>query len=377
MTVRTTDVAIVGGGVVGCSIAFFLARAGVRRVTLFERGSLACGATGICPGGVRQQFASEAECRFARRSAAFFEHINEILQPEAPFHFERSGYVFLFESVAALKKAGQRVAMQNRAGVPSRVIDPGEIAAMLPHLRLDGVRGGTFCADDGFLEDCHGVTVELARRAKEAGAEIAYEEVLALRDAGSSMQVSTDRQNYHASTVVLAAGADSVALAAQLGITLPIVAEPRRLVYTTAHSERVLPPLLVAQERAFAGKQLSNGVFYLGWLAETPGDDSMTFTERALTAGATLLPLLSTIPVRRVVTGIYDNTPDRRPIIGPVPGSERVHVAAGFSGHGFMLAPAIGEVVAAGIAGQPIDLPVGAFSLARFSGTTPAEAMSI
>lgn len=374
---RTTDVAIIGGGVIGCSIAFHLTRAGVERVILFERSSLASGATGICPGGVRQQFANEAECRFARRSLSFFERINDILEPESPFHFERSGYLFLFESSRAAAEARDRVAMQNRVGVPSRLIDPAGIAAMLPRLDLRGIQGGTFCAEDGFLEDCHGVTVELARRAKEGGAEIVFEEVTRLEHAGSSIQVSTARERYGASTLVLAAGADSAPLAAQLGIALPIVPEYRRLAYTMPYAERVLPPLLVAPERAFAAKQLSNGVFYLGWLAETPEADALTFTERTLMAGSSLLPMLSTLPVRRIVTGIYDNTPDHRPIVGSVNGLAHVRIAAGFSGHGFMLAPAIGEAIAADIAGRPADLPVESFSLARFSGTTREEVMSI
>lgn len=374
---RTTDVAIIGGGIVGCSVAFHLTRIGIRRVTLFERQGLASGATGVCPGGVRQQFGSEAECRFARRSTAFFQRINEILEPEFPFRFEQSGYLFVFDSSRELDAARRRVAMQNALGVPSRVVDTREIADMLPDLTLAGIQGGTFCSEDGFLEDCHGVTGELARRAKETGAELVFQEVRVLRHGRASAAVVTDRDTFDAGSVVIAAGVDSVALAGQLGITLPIVAEPRRLIYTSAYPRQVLPPLLVAPERGFAGKQLSNGVFYLGWLGETAQDDGVTFAERALSAGSTLLPLLAEIPVRRIVTGIYDNTPDRRPIAGKVPGMDRVSVAAGFSGHGFMLAPAIGETVAREIAGLPVDLPIDQFSLARFSGTTPTEVMSI
>lgn len=374
---RTVDVAIIGGGVVGCSVAFHLTRAGVSRVSLFERKSLASGATGICPGGIRQQFANEAECRFARHSVRFFDAINAILEPDTPFHFERSGYLFLAESQRAIEDLGERVAMQNRLSVPSRFVGPDEIGSMLPHLHLDGVLGGSFCAEDGFLEDCHGVTMGLARRARDKGARIVYEEVKQLRIVGSSVQIWTTRDTCQASAVVLAAGADSVDLASQLGITLPMVAEPRRLLYTAPHAVSVLPSLVVAPERAFGGKQLSNGVFYLGWLAETPADDNLTFVERTLAAGSTLLPLLADVPVRRTVAGTYDTTPDRRPIVGAVPGFERVHMAAGFSGHGFMLAPAIGEVVAAGITGRAIDLPVDAFSIGRFSSPISTETLSI
>src|SRR5262249_36058202 len=152
------QVVIVGGGVIGCSIAYHLTEAGVRDVLIIERGTLAGGATGICPGGIRQQFESEADCRLAQRSVRFYEHINDILEPEAPFCFERSGYLFLAYSEETLDRYRRNVTMQNGLGIPSRILDRSEIHDMLPRLACDGLVGGSYCAEDGFLEDCHGVT---------------------------------------------------------------------------------------------------------------------------------------------------------------------------------------------------------------------------
>ena len=101
---QTTDVAIIGGGVIGCSIAYHLARLGVTHGVVFERKHVASGATGLCPGGIRQQFERDAECRLARRSMCFFEQVNELLQPEFAFFLERSGYLFLAESEALLSR---------------------------------------------------------------------------------------------------------------------------------------------------------------------------------------------------------------------------------------------------------------------------------
>jgi sarcosine oxidase subunit beta len=126
-----------------------------------------------------------------------------------------------------------------------------------------------------------------------------------------------------------------------------------------------------------AAKQLTNGVLYLGWLAETADADDLTFIERTMHAGSTLLPLLSETPVRRVMGGIYDNTPDRRPLLGAVDGADGLFLAAGFSGHGFMIAPAVGELVAASITGGTTDLPLNEFSLARFSQAAAPEGLQI
>jgi sarcosine oxidase subunit beta len=374
---QRADVAIVGGGVIGCAIAFELTRHGVADVALFERGSLAGGATGVCPGGIRQQFTTETDCRLARRSVGFFEQINEILQPDMPFTFERSGYLFLADTEAVLEQYRQNVAVQNRAGVPSRIVPVSEIADRYPALVLDGVIGGAFCAEDGFLEDCHGVTHLLAQRARERGARVLHEEVLAVTPADGAWSLRTRTGSFSAARVVLAAGVNSVPLAESAGVRLPIVTERRRLAFTAPYEPKdVMPPLVIALERGFAGKQLHYGVFYFGWLAETEDADDLTFMERGLEAGATLCPPLADLPVRRVISGLYDTTPDHRPILGPS-GIDGLFLAVGFSGHGYMIAPAVAEGVVAAMLGRPVELPLSAFSLARFAGQATAEGLVI
>jgi glycine/D-amino acid oxidase-like deaminating enzyme len=371
------DVVIVGGGVIGCSVAFHLAQAGVSQVVLLERAKLASGVTGICPGGIRQQFEGEADCILARRSVVFFERIHEILTPEYPFTFEKSGYLFLAESDALLDRYRRNVAMQNALGIPSELLTSADIGRLLPALNIDGVIGGTFCREDGFIEDCHGVTYALAARARDKGLRVVYEEAQSLRRHGSAWDVVTAGSSFHAEHVVLAAGIDSVPLAATAGLDLPITPERRRLLYSAPAPLGLLNPLVVAPERGFAAKQLTSGVFYLGALRETPADDDLTFIEKTLEAGSTLLPLLTELPARRVIGGFYDSTPDHRPLLGPVSGLRGLHLAVGFSGHGFMIAPASGEMVAAGITGAATDLPVDSFSLERFSTSTEREGLVI
>ncbi len=374
---RTVDVAIIGGGVIGCSIAYHLAQLGVTHGVVFERKHIASGATGVCPGGIRQQFEGEAECRLAQRSMRFFEQANERLEPEAPFFLERSGYLFLAESEGLISRFCRNVTMQNQLGIPSRMVTPSEIVAIAPALVCDGILGGSFCAEDGFLEDCDGFTNRLLRCARDKGFELALQEVVSLELEGSGWRVSTLTESWFTRKVVVAAGVGSPFLAGCVGIDLPITVERRRLAYTEPRSGNLMHPLVVALERSFAGKQLLNGVFYIGWLGETPGSDDLSFTEAALTAGSTLLPLMEDLPVRRVITGYYDSTPDHRPILGGIQGLDGLYLATGFSGHGFMLAPAVGEIMANLIAGAVVDPLLQEFSVQRFASNPSTEGLQI
>jgi sarcosine oxidase, subunit beta len=344
---------------------------------VFERKHVACGATGVCPGGIRQQFERDAECRLAQRSMRFFEQVNELLEPEFPFFLERSGYLFLAENDTLLSRFRHNVAMQNQIGIPSRVVTPAEIAEIVPCLARDGILGGSFCADDAFLEDCDRFTHSLVGHARENGFQLRLEEVKSLKQKGSEWQIEAATGSWLAKQVVLAVGTDSPSLAAYVGVHLPITVERRRLAYTERCDSELMHPLVVALERGFAGKQLRNGVFYIGWLGETPESDNLAFTERALTIGATLLPLMARLPVRRVITGYYDSTPDHRPILGGITGLDGFYLATGFSGHGFMLAPAVGEIMASLIAGSTIDPLLQEFSLQRFTASTAREGLQI
>jgi sarcosine oxidase subunit beta len=374
---QTADVAIIGGGVIGCSIAYHLAEAGVKNGIIFERRHIASGATGICPGGIRQQFEGEAECKLARSSMKFFEQANEILQPEFPFFLERSGYLFLAESEDLLSRFRRNVSMQNALGIRSRLVSCADIQEIVPALVRDRIAGGSFCADDGFLEDCDGFTHALVRCARNKGFRLVLQEVTTLRHSRTEWQIETSTGRWTAGQVVIAAGTDSVALSRCAGIQLPIRMERRRLGYTESQHSGMMNPLVIALERSFAGKQLRNGVFYVGWLAETAESDDMTFAEQALEAGTSLLPAMANFAVRRIVTGYYDSTPDQRPILGAQSGVPGLYVATGFSGHGFMLAPAVGAIMADLIVGSAVNPVLTEFSLERFATNTSKEGLQI
>jgi sarcosine oxidase subunit beta len=217
------------------------------------------------------------------------------------------------------------------------------------------------------------------QRATEKGARVLFRNVSGIVRAGNRWKIHTsdDAETYESVHVVLAAGSDSVPLAENAGIHLPITARHRRLAYSVPHREQILAPLITSHERGFVGRQLAEGVFFLGWMDETTEDDDAVFVERALKAGASLMPIFEELPIRRVVHGIYDSTPDHRPILGSVAGADGLWLAVGFSGHGFMISPAVGELIAKTLIGKKSELPLAPFSLARFAHLTRSESLVI
>lgn len=369
-------VVIIGGGVIGAAIGWTLAQLGITDTDLVERRHLASGATGVCPGGLRQQFEGEADCVLARHSLRFYEAINERLSPDYPFAIERSGYLFLARSEAQLERYRRNVAMQNGLGIPSAIVTPDDVRRLVPSVQTDLLLGAAFCAEDGFLEDCHGVTNAFAAAARRYGMRVSYAEVAQIERDGQAWCVTTAARRFEADHVIVAAGAESAALLAPYA-TLPIRAERRRLAYSAPAPPGQLAPLTVDIEGGFAIKQLTSGVYYMGWLGEDSRADDYTFIEETLTRGARLLPELTSLPIARVMAGIYDNTPDHRPVLGRVAGADGLWVAAGFSGHGFMIAPAAAEIVAHAVAGMPTSLPADAFALDRFASRHAEEGLFI
>jgi sarcosine oxidase subunit beta len=192
----------------------------------------------------------------------------------------------------------------------------------------------------------------IAAIARHVEIRVARVESVAPLDGGWALETSAGRVT--APAVVLAAGVDTASLVAPLGVELPIEPEPRHLFLSAAIRERLLEPLVIAPERRFAAKQLHGGRVLASDLGATgdPERDAPAWRRNVRAAISELLPLLEYVDLDVIASGAYDVTPDRQPILGPLDGHDGLHVAAGFSGHGFMIAPAVGRLVAAAVGGE-------------------------
>jgi sarcosine oxidase subunit beta len=351
--VREPAVAIVGAGVTGLSIALHLAERGVGPVRIYERAGVGAGASGVQPGGVRLQWGTEINCRMAQESLTFWREAQERLEARVELGWRACGYLWLAHSDAVLENLSANVALQSSLGVPSRLVEPDEAAALVPGLQTDTLTGAAWCAEDGYFDRPQAVVEALADAVRRAGTEI---EIADVHDVGA----------IEAETVVIAAGVDAPRL---LPVDVPIAAEERFLFFSEPIRERLLEPLVISPERRFAAKQLGDGRILASDLGARgdPVEGEPRWRGHVRAVMRELLPRLEFAPLGTLVPGTYDVTPDHQPILGAVPGHDGLWVAAGFSGHGFMMAPAVGRSLADAIAGDPPSDYLRAFSLDRFA----------
>ena len=360
---HSVDVAVVGAGVTGLSVAWHLRKQGAE-VLVLERRGIVAGASGVQPGGVRQQWSSDVNCRLARESAAFYGRARDLLGGPDELRFTRCGYMFLAHSARALEGLRASVAVQTAAGVPSRVVDPLEAARLVPGLATATVVGASWCDEDGYVDRPQAVIAAFARETR-----VEVDEVVSLRHGSDGWRLSLGSgRRARAETVVVAAGVDTRALVEPLGCELPIEPEQRWIFLSEPVRERLVEPLVVSPERRFAAKQLADGRVLASDLSATgPSDSTAAQWRRTIRlATAELLPVLEHVHFTLLVQGVYDVTPDRQAIIGRVPDTDGLWVAAGFSGHGFMLAPAVGRIVAEAVAGTAEDEALAILDPARF-----------
>jgi sarcosine oxidase, subunit beta len=344
------DVAIVGAGITGLSIAFHLAERQGGRIVVYDKGGVGAGASGVQPGGVRQQWGTRVNCLLARRSLAFYRELAERLEARVDPGFRACGYLFLADTQETFARLRSDLELQAELGIPSRPVEPRDAAVIVPGLRAEATLGGAFCGEDGYFDKPQAVVEAFAEAAQRLGVTIETAEVSALGPSAGGWKLRfVDGSSVDAGAVVVAAAADSTEILRPLGVDLPIGAEERYLFYSRPVRERLLDPLVVAPDRRFAAKQLSDGRVLASDLsaagdAETEGDRWRARVGRNIVE---LLPRLELVAFPLLVGGVYDVTPDRQAIVGRVPGHEGLLLAAGFSGHGFMIAPEVGRAVAA------------------------------
>ena len=352
--ISSADVVIIGGGIVGASIAYQLTTAGCRSVVILEREAhQGKGSTGKSMGGVRAQFSTPVSIRMSLYSIPFFRDFEQMLGH--PSGYRAQGYLFVATNDRHLQYLRDNFERQIALGLETvRLLDAAEIVRMVPQLRSDDIVGGSFCSTDGFV-DPYSVMTGFTLRALAQGAELERDvEVTGIQmDATGVAAVKTTRGTVATRTVVNAAGAWSAGVAKLAGLDLPV--EPlRRMLVPTEPFDKIAhsAPMTIDMSTGFHFRPEGLGLL-LAWNdpEETPGFNTQfdrAFTEKILTRAVSRVPVLEEVEVNpsRAWAGLYEMTPDHHPILGAAPGIPGFYLANGFSGHGVMHSPATGKIMA-------------------------------
>jgi sarcosine oxidase subunit beta len=362
-------VVIVGGGAIGTSAAFHLAEAGVR-VTLIERAELGSGSTSRAAGGVRAQFSDALNVQIAQRSLAAFRDFG--LRPGWEIGLKQVGYLFVLsrhDDVAAFET---NVALQHEYGVPSRMLSPAEVRGLCPLIEGEDILAGAFSPDDGHVTP-DGVVQGYAGAARRHGAHIEVGcEVLEINTRGGEITgVRTERGVVETGTVICAAGAWSRSCGEMAGVDLPVWPLRRQILFTEPMAG--LPehlPMTIDFETSFYFHREGPGLLMgMSYDQEEPGFNTETTDDwipSLMAVAARRAPRIAEVGIRGGWAGLYEMTPDHNAIIGAAASVSRFLYATGFSGHGFLQAPAVGEILRDLALGKPTFVDVAPFSAERF-----------
>jgi sarcosine oxidase subunit beta len=372
----SADVIVVGGGINGASIAFNLAKEGVH-VALIEKDFIAAGPTGRSSAIIRQHYSHEVTARMALRSLRIFQNFDDVVGGNPGF--EQTGFLLAArpEDVDALKA---NLALQQAVGIDTRLVSPEEIQQLEPHISVEGIAAAAFEPESGYADPAATATA-YAQQAKAKGARLHLgTRVRSLVVEGERVVgVETDQGEFRAGAVVVAAGPWSPLITETIGLQLPIKAS-RHQVATFRRPDGFDRHMVFAgfaeavYLRPETGQLMLVGSIEPGEAEdEVPNPDS--FNERV---DFDIIAEFSECVTRRYPAmehgssaggwaSLYDITPDWHPILGALPGVEGLYCAAGGSGHGFKLAPGVGEMMADLILnGEKPDADINFFDPLRF-----------
>lgn len=376
------EVVIIGAGIMGLSIAYNLARHhGITDTVVVDQGYLCGGASGRNGGGIRAQFSTEENINLMRESIRICRDFASELKINV--WFRQGGYLFIARSEEERRKLEASAAVQNRCGLPTRILTAREARAIVPELDTDRVVAASFNPEDGVIFPWPFVW-GYAHGAERLGVEVAtFTEVQGFETRGSVIEgVVTSKGAIRTHRVVNAAGAWSPRVARLLGVELPNRPH-RHEICATEPLKPFLGPLVADLSNGLYFSQSMRGEIVGGVSNENvpPGIDQGSSREFLALYSKALLaacPRLGSVKVLRQWAGCYDLTPDANPIVGPVDGVDDFIQASGFMGHGFMMAPVMGRLVADLVATRKVSPLFERWNLRRFrEGKLLRESMII
>jgi sarcosine oxidase subunit beta len=368
---KAYEIVIIGGGITGCSLAFELAKRGRKDILLIEKQYLTSGSTGRCGAGIRQQWGTVLNATLARDSTHLFEHLEEYTGYDGDCGLNQGGYLMVAYTEAEWAQFQKNVELQKSLNIPVQKLDPNGAREIVPHLNTDGLFGATFCPTDGHANPFH-CTFAYARGAKRMGAEIAtYTEVTGLRVSGDRIAgVETSAGYVEAGIVINAAGFNASKIAQMAGFDVPVLPE-RHQILITEPVNHIQNPMVISFHHHIYCQQTPHGSFIMG--IGDPSEpvsyniqSSWKFLEDCATQVTNVLPILKNIRIVRQWAGLYDMSPDRNPIIDEMKGLSGFYTVAGFSGHGFMVAPKTAIIIAQKLCRENPDIDINLFSASRY-----------
>lgn len=350
----SASVVIIGGGIMGASAAFHLAEAGVKDVLLLERGLLASGSTSKAAGGVRAQFSDPVNIELGARGLEAFENFHA--RPGWAIDLHQVGYLFVITKEHDLAVYEESVALQQRMGVKSCLLTPGEAKELSPAIIVDDVLAAAFHPRDGYCSPesvVHGYAAGARQHGAVVRTGVTVEGIE--MDGAAIVAVHTSSGVVRTSTVMCTAGAWSKEIGAMAGVSLEVAPLRRQILITEPLDDAlasVLPstmPMTIDAETTFYLHREGPGVLLgMSYSGESPGfnhDYSEDWMPDLVDAMERRCPSLLDVGIAHRWSGLYEVTPDSNALIGEADGVERFIYAAGFSGHGFLQGPAVGEVL--------------------------------
>ncbi|MBI5967126.1 MAG: FAD-binding oxidoreductase [Deltaproteobacteria bacterium] len=366
---KTADIVIVGGGIIGTSIAFHLARKGAKGVVLLEKGMLGEGSTSKCVGGIRAQFSTEINIRFSLESLKTWEHFEELTGVD--LENSRVGYLFLATTEKEWTIFQANAHLQRTFGIPVELLLPQEIKYRWPYLKVDDLQGGTFCPWDGFAGPYEALSgfIKIARK---SGVKIyeGTEVQQILQDRGKITGVRTTKGDIAAPIVINAAGPFAEEVGKMAGVEVPVKPYRRQIFFTAPFPWIPDPfPLMIDFHRGWYFRREGQGLLLSGPKDDFPSFNvNVDYDTMAEVAENSIyrVPILEKAEINRGWAGSYEISPDNHAILGEAPGVKGLFLANGFSGHGFQHSPAVGQVMADLILGEKPSMDISGLSVERF-----------